>query len=120
MSGGGGGGGGGFVPTSPVGGGARKPGSEDPCDLLLTLPLSAVQHANAAKVTVGMVLDLELRKNRGVDTVVAVNPSDNSVVGAVAYRDVQALIDCINGGNEYLAKVLQHAATSVKVQIAKK
>lgn len=118
---GGSGSGGGFVPTAPVGGGGRKPGSDDPCEIRITLPLSAVQPANAAGLAKGNKLPVTVLASRGTDTVVVRNPKrDHGVVGAVAYKDVQVLIDCIHEGNEYEAEVLEHSATSVKVRITRK
>jgi len=115
------GGGGGFVPTGPIGGGSRKPGSDDPCEIRISLPLSAVQRENAAGLAKRDMLPVELRQSRGTDTVVVLNPKQkNGVVGAVAYKDVQILIDCMNEGNEYEAEVLEHAATSVKVRVSRK
>lgn len=117
--GGGGGGGGGFVPTSPIKRG-KKPGSDDPCEIRITLPLSAVQPANAAKVSNNMILDVAVVTTNKTRSVVARLPGSNNVVGAIAYRDVQILIDCIEEGNEYGAKVINHSSTSVKVQISRK
>src|ERR1700676_2141471 len=97
---GGGGSGGGFVPTGPVGSGNRKPGSDDPCEIRITLPLSAIQRANAAKLAKGDKLPVEVLSSKGTDTIVVRNPKQNNgVAGAVAYKDVQALIDCIHEGN---------------------
>ena len=118
---GGSGGGGGFVPTGPVGGGSRKPGSDDPCEIRITLPLSAVQRANVVGLAKGDKLPVTILTSRGTDTVVVQNPKQNNgVVGAIAYKDVQTLIDCIHEGNEYQAEVLEHSATSVKARIARK
>jgi hypothetical protein len=63
---------------------------------------------------------VEVRGASGNQSVVAVIPADRSVVGAIAYRDVQTLIDCIAEGNEYNAKIVERSTTSVKVQIARK
>jgi hypothetical protein len=118
---GGSGSGGGFVPTGPIGSGSRKPGSDDPCEIRITLPLSAIQRANLTGLAKGDKLPVELLATRGTDTVIVRNPKrNNGVVGAVAYKDVQALIDCIHEGNEYQAEVLEHSATSVKVRITRK
>ena len=118
---GGGGGGGGFVPTGPIGGGSRKPGSDDPCEIRITLPLSAVQRPNLPGIAKGDKLPVEVLSSRGTDTVVVRNPKhNNGVVGAISYQDVQTLIDCIHEGNEYEAEVLEHSATSVKVRVTRK
>jgi hypothetical protein len=117
----GGSGGGGFVPTGPVGSGSSKPGSADPCEIRITLPLSAVQRANVAGLAKGDRLPVVVQPSRGMDTVVVRNPKrNNGVVGAVAYNNVQNLIACIHEGNEYEAEVLEHSATSVKVRISRK
>jgi hypothetical protein len=112
---------GGFVPTAPVGSGGRKPGSDDPCEIRITLPLSAVQRANTAGLAKGDKLPVVVQASRGTDTVVVRNPRQNDgIVGAIAYKDVQSLIDCIHEGNKYEAEVLEHSATSIKVRITRK
>lgn len=111
----------GFVPTGPVGSGSRKPGSDDPCEIRITLPLSAVQRTNISGLAKGSKLPVEILTTRGTDTLVVRNPKvGNGVVGAVAYKDVQALIDCIHEGNNYEAEVLEYTATSVKVRISRR
>lgn len=118
---GGSGGGGGFVPTAPVGSSGRKPGSNDPCEIRITLPLSAVQRANVTGLAKGNKLPVVVLTSRGTDTVIVRNPTQNNgIVGAVAYNDVQTLIDCIHEGNEYEAEVLELSSTSVKIRIARK
>jgi hypothetical protein len=67
-----------------------------------------------------MNLDVAVVTSSKTESVVARLPNSRSVVGAIAYRDVQTLIDCINEGNEYRAKVTHHSPTSVKVQISRK
>ena len=117
---GGSGGGGGFVPSGPIGGGSRKPGGDDPCEIRITLPLSAIQRPNLAGLVKGDKLPVRLQQSSGTDTVVVLNPKHgNGIVGAVAYKDVQVLIDCIHEGNEYEAEVLEHSATSVKARISR-
>lgn len=117
---GGSGSGGGFVPSEPVGGGNRKPGSTDPCEIQITLPLSAVQPSNAVGVATGDKLPVQVKDSNGTDTVVVTNPKRNhGIVGAVAYKDVQVLIDCLHEGNEYTAEVLHYSSTSIKVRISR-
>ena len=108
-----------LCPTNPVRRG-RKPGSDDPCEIRIALPLSAVQPSNAAKVSNNMILDVAIVTSNKTESVVVRLPNSRSIVGAIAYRDVQTLIDCIHEGNEYGAKVIQHSSTSVKVQITRK
>lgn len=118
---GGGGSGSGFVPTGPLGRGGRKPGSDDPCEIDIALPLSAVQRANAVNLAKGNKLPVVIESSRGTDTVVVRNPNQNDgIVGAVAYSDVEKLIDCLHEGYEYEAEVLDCSATSVKVRITRK
>jgi len=52
--------------------------------------------------------------------VVALLPKTKDVVGSISYSQVQTLIDCIDEGNKYIAKVLSHSKTSVQVQIVRK
>ena len=79
---GGSGSGGGFVPTGPIGSGSRKPGSDDPCEIRITLPLSAIQRANLTGLAKGDKLPVELLATRGTDTVIVRNPKrNNGVVG---------------------------------------
>ncbi|MCB0190148.1 MAG: hypothetical protein KDE31_38010, partial [Caldilineaceae bacterium] len=114
------GGGGGFVPSAPIGTGGRRPGAADRCDLLITLPLSAVDPAEAAKIKIGDELDIDLVTVKGVDSVIATNPANGNRVGSVAYKDVQTLIDCIKDGNQYFGAVIAVTTTSVKVKIQRR
>jgi acetamidase/formamidase len=117
---GGGGGGGGFVPPKRTRSTSGEVGGEGRCDINVQVPLSATNPANIKKAKTGDILNVEIRKFKGTDAVVAVIPSDNSVVGAIAYRQVDELIDCINEGFEYKAKITSLSATSVKVQVTPK
>lgn len=117
---GGGGGGGGFVPPKRTRSTGGEVGGEDRCDINVQVPLSATNPTNIKKTKTGDILNVEIRKFKGTDAVVAVIPSDNSVVGAIAYRQIDELIDCINEGFEYKAKTTSLSATSVKVQVTRK
>lgn len=116
--GGGGGGGGGFVPRKPVPTGHRR--EKDPCDISIQLPLSATNPANIKNVKAGDILNVAVQNSKGVSVVVALAASDKSVVGSIAYRDVQVLIDCMDEGHEYVAKIISLTTTSVKVQVSRK
>jgi hypothetical protein len=71
-------------------------------------------------ITKGDKLPVQLKDSNGTDTVVVTNPKkNNAIAGAVAYNDVQALIDCLHEGNEYTAEVLHHSSTSIKVGISR-
>lgn len=113
------GGGGGFVPKGPLGSG-RKPGSKDKCDLLFSLPLTTVDPKQAARLKNGDVLEVKIVRKKNVETVVAINSQDDSIVGAIAHKGIQTLIDCIKEENSYQAVVLTASSTSVKVEISRR
>jgi hypothetical protein len=121
MSGGGGGGDDDerFAPTKTKVKGS-VPGGSDRCSINIRIPLSATIPANIAKIKLSEFLNIAVRNFRGTDTIVATVPRDNSVVGAVAYRDVNEFIECISEGFEYEAKVISLSETSVKVHITRK
>lgn len=115
----GGSGGGGFV-TRKKARSESDGGAEDRCNITVQVPLSATDPTNLKKISVGDELAVELRNSRGIDSVVALAPTDQSYVGTIAYADVDELIDCINEGFEYQAKVLHLSPTSAKVLVHRK
>jgi len=116
---GGGGGSGGFVPSKPIGKGQKK-GGGDPRAISITLPLSAVDPKSASQLSVGEKLEVVLVEEKTADVVVAKDSKrGNTIVGSVAYSNVQELIDCLKEGNEYNATVRECSKTSVKVRISR-
>jgi len=116
---GGSGGSGGFVPPKPKsaqGGGAAA----NRCDISVHVPLSATNPANIKKVKLGDLLKVEIRTSRSVDSVVALVPTDASVVGSIAYRGVEDLIECLNEGFEYVAEIILYSPISIKVHVKRK
>ena len=75
---------------------------------------------SASQLSVGEKLEVVLVEEKTADVVVAKDSKrGNTIVGSVAYSNVQELIDCLKEGNEYNATVRECSKTSVKVRISR-
>jgi hypothetical protein len=80
----------------------------------ISTQLSSPKAAVIAGIAVGEVLDVALQP--GVNTVVVVLRK-GQVAGGLASPDVQRLRECLEGGTQYGAKVVEVNGAQVKVRV---
>lgn len=111
------------VPTGGTatggGGGGGGAGGADPCEIVQDAPLNSPNPAVVPLLSVGDVLDVVLT---GVAPrqVLEVHTPAGGVAGSLTHVGHLALIRCIEGGNTYLAEVIQRTGGSVIVRVERK
>lgn len=90
-------------------------GSVSSCETLtIHAQMASPQPAVISKLKVGDKLRIELTPPLGPVQLVT---ADNEVAGAVLSSDVAQLINCINDGHEYQAKILEIKGANCQILI---
>jgi hypothetical protein len=105
MGGSGGGGGGGWAPSSPT----------SPCDSLKFLAVVSSPQPNAlAGLRVGILLDISVQSTPRSAVIVT---HGRTVVGALTGPKVSTLVNCIQNGYEFKAKVMSLSSGRCEVEV---
>lgn len=123
---GGGGGGGNWRPepkapvSQPIGGGAGEGGgiSGDPCVISDVTSLNSVSPVALHGIRPGYILNVVFLV--GPPQRLVVQDFSGQIVGSITSRSMLQIIECIQGGRNYVAKVLgiQGGSCQVRIQLA--
>lgn len=91
-------------PVKGSGGGGGPGGGTDPCGIRESGILRSPDPSVVRRLRLGDELDVIVQDVSGVYVLVAVAP-DGSVVGAIDCRSEQQLVECIEQGNAYAARI---------------
>lgn len=91
----------------------------DVCSLSFDAPLQSVQHPAITKVSKGDVLPVDLRGTGAKASVVCVLPGTQDVVGSLTTQGIARLIQCIEQGNRYVAKVIRLDGSDCVVKVTR-
>lgn len=89
---------------------------KDPCDLTFTTSLANVRTSNSADLRVGIDLRVAVENS----SIVCLRADRNEAVGTIFSRHAQSLVDCINGGNDYIAKITDFDYGHIEVRVSRK
>jgi hypothetical protein len=122
MSGGGGGGGDWRPePKAPIrgsasgGGGGGGIGSDDPCSIDEVTSLNSVSPAALRATRPGTVLEVSFVS--GPPQRLVAQDSTGQIVGSITSRSMLQIIECIQGGRQYVAEVLAIQGGSCQVRV---
>jgi hypothetical protein len=93
--------------------GARK----DACSLEITIQLQRVDPSQTKGLTLGRPLEVSLKREKNVKSVICVRPDNNKFLGSIAFSGVDKLIACLEKGRQYEAIVEAISGAAIHVKI---
>lgn len=101
----------------PLSSRSRRRESTDPCDIDITVDLIGVRRGEAVLLRRGDVLAVQILKQDGASSAVCVGPGGGVVGSLAAFPGLSSFLDCLAGGELYLAVVEESAATRCLVHV---